>query len=305
MNSLQLAHRLARKLIVPDPTNLDGDAALDVLAAINSGLSTYYRELPGDYKRTTISATLKEPAEVSLTFTAKYSNAVAASTFTAEQRGCTLRVSGSPDTEITGTATVLDDHLQDDLTLDGTIYYDAVPIRDVIKLITGYVRLYPSGGSQQDFRILREGSRNRLFGWFTGEDGMRSWAPASALGEPTHYWLEALGASQGAEPEFLLRVYPKPERDYIIRFEAELGHRQLTFADLATAAVVPVSADWVDDILVPLCEADLCTSSLWRPSAGKPADVQAKAERVIAQRIGMIAPKIAPTRNRVGTPRGF
>jgi hypothetical protein len=103
MNSLQLAQRLSRNLSVDDPANPSADALLDVLAAANAGIAAFYRELPAIYRRTTVSATLKQPQALNVVFQAKYSNKVGADTFSAGMFGCTVRLGQGPtDNIVTG-----------------------------------------------------------------------------------------------------------------------------------------------------------------------------------------------------------
>lgn len=311
MTTTQLSQRLARNLNVPDAAQLEGEALLDVLAAINAGLAAFYREMPSRYRQTTLSGTLKAPANLSLTFAAKYGNTVQDNAFTAEQRGCTVRVSGQSDNEITGTDSVLDDYLGDTLMVPATVYADVLPIRDAIKRVTGAVRLYVPG--QQRFRILREGQFNRMLGWYLGSDGGHGdygWCENTQVGEPRFFQLDAVGAAWaplrtgGTAVTFFLRVFPKPSRDYTVRFEAELSHRELTVADMNNAAEVPVAHDWVDDILVPLCEAELASSKFWQNASTAKAAVEKRAD-VIANRISRVPGSFTATRNQVGTPAGY
>jgi hypothetical protein len=253
MNSIQLAQRLGRNLAVEDPFILPADAALDVLAAINGGLASFYREAPGILKRTTLSGTLRAPRALTLTFQAQYSSLVADDTFTVREQGCTVRMgNGAADNIVTGPNSLLDDYLGTQLSLPATLYSDALPIQDVIERIVGNVRLYTGTQSAPTPLIRNERLRGGLSGFFWwygagyGGDGERYY-PYTALGSdlrsvgrPLYYYLEPMGVSQGAEPEFILRVAPLPDIDYTVRLEAELSTQRLTFADLTTARQINV-----------------------------------------------------------------
>lgn len=311
MNTVQLSRRLARNLNVPDPAQLDADSALDVLSAINAGLAAFYREMPSIYKQTTISATLRAPQNVNVVFDAKYANTVADDTFTTDMIGCTLRAGGS-DNEITGTNSLLDDYLGDALSVSGQVYFDALPIREVIKRLTSDVRLYQPG-NLRGWR-LAPAARNRIFGWYLGNrsgawDGY-GWCDGTTIGRPMFYVLDPVGASEGAGSTdglsrmFLLRVFPKPSADYTVRFEAELAYRQIAMKELTTPVVVPVAPDWIEDILVPLCEAELVQSKFWRDADAKKSVIDKRAD-VITNRVSKAPTTLTTARNLVGTPLGY
>lgn len=311
MNSVQLSQRLGRNLNVPDPFNLPAPAALDVLSAINGGLNEFYRSMPPAYKRTTLSHTIRAPRTVSMTFQAQYSRLVGEDTFVLRDQGCTVRFAeGSADNVVTGPNSLLDNYLGTTLAVSGTLYSDAVPIQDVIEQIVGNVRLYDSTQNAPtiltvDERLRGGGISRRSSVGNAGE----FYYPADSIslgsiGRPRYYYLDPMGVSQGAEPEFLLRVAPFPDIDYTIRLEAELSTQRLVFDDLATARVINVGAAYLDDILIPLCEAQLVTSPYWRDKSDKDRIVS-KAQRIKAGEMPKIPSNLSPQYNRVGTPAGW
>jgi hypothetical protein len=312
MNSIQLSQRLARNLNVPDVFNLPADAALDVLAAMNAGLASYYRETPGIYKRTTLSHTIRAPRALTINFQAQYSRVVADDTFSINDQGCTVRFgNGSADNVVTGANNLLDDYLGTVLSTPATLYSDSIPIQDVIERVIGYVRLYDNTQSQPTFLVrderLRGGKARHWVGGGALEDvyypcdGVLS---NYTIGRPRYYYLDPMGASQGAEPEFLLRVAPLPDIDYTVRMEAELSTQRLIFTDLQTARAIHVRDTDIDDILIPLCEAELVTSSFWRDKE-QAKGVLTRSENVLATKMPKMPRDVAPVSNRVGTPRGF
>jgi hypothetical protein len=238
MNSLQLAQRLSRNLSVDDPANPSADALLDVLAAANAGIAAFYRELPAIYRRTTVSATLKQPQALNVVFQAKYSNKVGADTFSAGMFGCTVRLGQGPtDNIVTGPDSVLDDWIYDTLAMAAVVYFDAVPFTAPILRIIDDVRLYPSNGAR--YRVLRryEGPHRRHHPWsyytgYVGEPFVEGGANSSAIGAPNWYRIEPVGQVRGGTPPFLMQVSPMPSADFTIRFEAELGAQHLTFEQI-------------------------------------------------------------------------
>ena len=311
MNSVQLAQRLARNLNVTDEFNLEAEVQLDVLSAINAGLQAFYREMPGQYKRTTLSHTLRAPRTLSVTYGAKYSNLVADDTFTVGDLGCTLRHdNGAADTVVIAANAVLDDYLLDSLTTGATLYSDVLPIQDVIERIIGAVRVYDATRAEPTALIrderLRGGRSRRWIGGFTPDE---IWYPSDSsyleqVGRPRYYYLDPVGESQGFEPEFLLRVAPLPDKDYTVRMEAELSTQRIVAADLTKARTILVADAYIDDILIPICEAELTCSRYWADPATKDAILR-KRDIAVATKIPKIPKDIAPTVNSVGRPWGF
>lgn len=315
MNSVQLAQRLARNLNVADVFNLDAEVSLDVLSAINGGLQSFYRSVPGIYKRTTLSHTIRAPKTLGITFAEQYSNRCSLTSdqsdpFTSRERGCTVKFdTGAADNIVIADNAVLDDYLLTTLVTNATIYYDAVPIQDVIERIIGAVRLYSATKAEPTLLVRDERLRGGRF---------RRWLPAdqdeimypmdaaylSEIGRPRYYYLDPVGSSQGGEPEFLLRLAPMPDVDYIVRMEAELSTERIVFNDLTTARAIYVADAYVEDILVPLCEAELVTSKFWTDAEAKKG-VLARRDDALTTKIPKIPKDIAPTSNMVGRPRGF
>jgi hypothetical protein len=306
MNSIQLAHRLGRNLRVDDPFNLPADAALDVLAAMNGGLSAFYRVAPGILKRSTLSHTIRAPRALTVAFLAQYLNLVAADTFEAREMGCTVKFgNGSADNVVTGPSSLLDDYLGSTLSVAATVYSDAVPVQDVIEQIVGHVRLYDNTQNQPTYLIRdevlagRSGVRGAGEGFYAYSGGLYS----GVVGRPRYYYFEPMGVSQGVDPEFVLRVSPLPDIDYTVRMEAELSTQRLVFADLTTARPIYVGDSHLDDVVIPLCEAELLASPFWRDNGQRNAVLQ-RAE-VALGKMGKLPREVAPVSHRSGTPPGF
>jgi hypothetical protein len=302
MNSVQLAQRLARNLAVDDSANPPAEANFDVLSAINAGLAAFYREMPGIYKRTELSHAVRAPRTVNVTYAAKYRHTVGDNTFDSTMMGCSVRFSSAiADTQVTGTNTVLDDYLLDNLgPMEATVYGDVVPIQDVIERVIGHVRCYDTTQSQPTLMIrderLRSG-RPLYWNWPWGQSN-EGWFP------PRYYYLEPAGQSQGMEPEFFLRVAPWPDTDYTIRMEAELLTQRIIMSDLTVARRILVPDGFIDDIFIPMCEAELITSPFWRdPNQVK--NVLLRKDTILATKIPKIPQDVAPPCNLMGTPRGF
>ncbi len=313
MNSVQLAQRLARNLTVEDTSDIPVEPALDVLSAINAGINAFYREMPGIYKRTELSHTMRGPQTVSITYAAKYSHIVGDNTFNAQMQGCSVRFGGAmADTQVTGPNSVLDDYLGDNLgPLSATVYSDVVPIQDVIERIIGHIRVYDTTQAQPTLMMRDERLRSGRPLWWNWpwDQWNEGWFPPDgclfgSVGRPRYYYLEPTGQSQGGEPEFFLRVAPWPDADYTIRMEAELQTQRITMSDLSAARSIFIPDAYVDDIFIPMCEAELITSPYWR-DANQVKNVLLRKDTILATKIPKIPHDIAPPGNLMGTPRGF
>jgi hypothetical protein len=294
MTTQQLSRTLARNLAVDDPSNLSGDAALDVLAAANEGLAVFYQEAPAILKRTTFSATFKAPAAVSLQFSAQYGTTLTGTPFDSSWFGCGVRVDGvNPDNEITGVDSVLDEWLLATLTASATVHFDCQTIAATIERITSDIRIY-DGNLARPSVLVRD---------TTGLIDRRRDLHLTDPGFPKYYRLEPIAIAAGGATVGLLRIYPAPSVDMVVRFEAEVANASLTFADMVRGATVPVADAWAS-MLTPLCEAALSYSPLWRDPRTR-QDARDRAERTISLRIRKMAQDLVCPDNTVGTPAGF
>lgn len=295
MTTKQLSLSLGRHLTVEDPANLTGDAALEVLSAINGGLAWFYQSAPAVLKRSTFSQTFRAPTPVSLTFSEQYSTALTGTPFQADWFGCGLKIAGvNPDNEITGPASVLDQWLSPTLTAQATVLFDCALITAGIERITSDVRLYTSGGLNYTSVLKRDGE---------GVIDRRRELRIPEPGHPAYYRIEPVGIAAGGVAAALLRIFPAPTYDMTVRFEAEIAPATITFADIVQGAPVPIASSW-DSLLVPLCEARLSYSTLWRDDA-KRGMIRDHAAEIIATRIPLLAQDFACPDNMVTTPEGF
>jgi len=294
VNTLQLARAAARHLAVADPADLGGDALLDVLAACNSGLQQFYREAPPLLKRSTLSTVFRAPLPVALEFSAKYDNHLEGQPFDLAWLGCGLRIEGqTPDNEITGASTVLDSWLGSTLATTGLVLFDSVSIPGSIERLVSAPRLYYGSNRALELRPDRAGLI------FNRRD-LTFLSPA----QPTHYAVDSLGAVLGGQTASLLRIHPAPIQDCTVRFEVELAALTLNAGHLATPTDLPILNHYAEELLVPLVEAALTVSPLWR----SPETIRLVADRasdVLVNKIPRLAHTHAPADYPLGTPEGF
>jgi hypothetical protein len=309
MTTLQLAQRLVRNLTHTDLATLPVAGALDVQDAINGGLQEFWRNLPATYRTQTISGTLRAPETISVSLTAKYARTLTTPAFSAaNDRGCTVRVSDDPrDNEVTGTDTLRDDFLGNVLTGNASLWHDAFQLYDRIERVVSAVRLYRTDGTWHTLARVEDYRDGGLSGaWYAGWMGWGTGAVNTLrqAGTPAVYLLESVGVDQHADSEFYFKVYPMPEVDFIVRFEAEVAPRNITLANITSSAVdLPVRETLTSSVLVPLCEAILARSPLWaeRRMLGAVQDAADRALRTLRTRAG----DMGLPNNTVGTPTGF
>lgn len=293
MNTRQLARHAARHLAVSDPSDIGGDALLDVLAACNAGLQQFYREAPPTIKRTTISTTFRAPQPISLEFSAKYDNCLENEPFDIAWLGCGLRTGNGPDNEITGPNTVLDSWIFDTLTANGLVLFDSVSIPGSIERLISPPRLYFSSNRPLELRPDRDGLI-----------GSRRALTMLSPSQPTHYAVDSLGVILGGQTTSLLRIHPAPTHDCNVRFDAEMAAFHMNAGHFVNPTDLPILPRHAEELLVPLVEAALTTSPLWR----SPNTIRIFADRaadVLVNKIPRLHQTFAPADFALGTPHGF
>lgn len=291
MNTLSLSRLLARHLNVDDPTNPPADAALDILNAINGGISQFYRLAPVRLKIAPFSLTLRAPESVAVTVAEKYSRTISTGSFPTSRIGCTISFPELPfDNEVAGAKLLLDDHLSDTLSSTVRVFGDAVKLDVPIERITSEVRLHGAvlGG---DRRLVRD-------------ERLRDRRLYHQEGVPAYFRLESRGVTQGAAPQFIFRVWPLPAADYLVRFEAECSALRVVFSDFINPVEIPILDNYADDLLLPLCEAKLVSSPFWKEPTTK-SRIEGRAQEVVAAGIPMLSHDTGVPNNTVGTPEGF
>jgi hypothetical protein len=296
MNISQLAQRIARHLDVPDPFNLPSAAALDVVNAINSGLQLFFTEAPSAYKRTTFSETLRAPIARNLTFKGQYSTELEGEPFDIAWYGCGIRANGmADDNEIAGISEVLDQWQLPNLSVQAQILFDCHTIPVSIERITSDVRAYQPGLGGESRTLKRQ-----------QQLGTRDWRKIYTPqpdGCPSYYKIEPTAIVRGGDIVCLMRVFPAPSVDTIIRFEAEVSASSFTVADLLLGSALPIAPAWVP-LVIPLCEDAMTYSPLWKDQRTK-GDIRENAINTIASRIKRLPNDLAVPDNTVLTPRGF
>lgn len=286
MTTFQIAHTLARHTSAGELPKANASLRLEVLQAINAALQKVYRRMPAAHKITTLSLTLKAQQTVAVELPNRYTNFLTAPAFTAAMRGCTVFVTDDPQpNEIVAPNALLDEFTGNALSGNAVVHSDAIPIFDVIERLAGDPHIYRAGQvatilyrAEMDFDKLPK-----------------------VTGRPARYRLEPCGTGQGADPEFILRVWPMPDAEYKVRLQAELATARITFEQVTQTAVdLPLNERLCESVLLPVAIGELTASPDWR---GNDSLARERADRALAE---MAMPgNVDAGFNEIGTAGGY
>lgn len=102
---------------------------------------------------------------------------------------------------------------------------------------------------------------------------------------PTNWWVETLnGITGNADPMFLLRLWPQPDKVYHINFNLRLWPTALKASDIGGTYVLPIQPNEEASFL-NLCYPALFTCTRWLGTANKD-DYQTAADRTLSALLG-------------------
>jgi hypothetical protein len=255
MTSSEAAYRLLRHASITDLAALGMSDAADLMGALSRAIGTFFRYGPAVLRQTSASTALPAPRTLSgLTIAANAHEVTAGTPFGLSERGASLLIAGDPiRNEVVSTVGWL--HPYQGAGGSGktaTLYGDCVPVssRLVERFLSDPVVIDPAGGEPRRLTRVRH-----------DHEGPARWQAAAAT--PSNYALQPAGASRGATTQYLMRVFPAPTRQIVLRFECEVQPDMLDFTNAAQVPVeLPFSETQMETIVLPLAEAELLTSPL-------------------------------------------
>lgn len=287
MTTMELAQRLARHMRTPDVATMASDEAMALLDSANAGLQKLFAAIPAVYRRTIVTATLRAPRTTSIALT-QYSVNVPDATFTDDERGCTVRLTGDvSDNQIASPNKLLAAYLGPTGTVPATVYNDALSISEEIHSVTSMPRLHTGD-------VLFRADQIKQRCWWN--------ASTKQAGCPDEFYMSPVGVSQDGSPMVLLRVHPMPLQDYRLEMELELQPKRLTFLNMQRAEHLPVPPALVESGLLPLCEWELAGTRYWTSDR---TAVEARRTDALRFLENNVPHDILPPDNCVGTPYGF
>lgn len=287
MTTYELAERLARRLKKGNLTALSVAAAMDVVEAINAGLQECYELLPSWQRKTTISLPLAAPATLNVSVVnGATALADGGDVFLEAQIGRSVVVSGDPSwNEVHSTTALLDPYLGETGVRAATVYGDST-----------YNELASFDGFASPPRLADSRETLELF------DARRA-GKAAEVGRPRYYWTEPAAASLGTTPPVYIRVFPAPDRAYVLRLDTEFRPSVLTYTNVHQASTIPLADQLLHRGLIPLCEVRLLRSPEWADPAKQNLvleDARIARAFLANQRASVVVPA-----NRVFTPVGY
>lgn len=287
MTTFELAERLARRLKKGHFTALSMAAAMDVLEAINAGLQECYELLPAWQRKTTVSLTVAAPVSVNLSVVhGSVDLAGGGSIFTEAQIGRSVVVAGDTNwNEVQSTTKLLDEYQGETGVKAATIYGDSV--YNDLTSFEGFISHPRLADSREELIPFNPRAAERQ----------------AEIGRPRYYWTEPAAAALGATPPVYLRVFPAPDRAYVLRVDMEFRPAVLRYASLHAASTIPLADQLLHRALIPLCEVRLLRSPEWGDASKNNLVLEdAKSARgfLFNQR-----PAAAVPANRVFTPAGY
>lgn len=287
MTTFELASQLARRLKKGNFTALSMAAAMDVVEAMNAGLQECYELLPSWQRKTTLSLALPAPVTVNLSVVnGSVDLADGGSIFTEAQIGRSVLIAGDTSwNEVQSTTKLIDEYQGTTGVKSAVIYGDSV-----------YNDLASFDGFAGHPRFADSREELSLFNARAAELG-------AEIGQPRYYWPEPAAAALGTIPAVYLRLFPAPDRAYVLRVDAEFRPAILTYTNIHQASTIPLASQHIHRGLLPLCLERLLTSPEWADASLRNlviADAQRARDFLSNQRSSAVVPN-----NRVFTPAGY
>mgnify|MGYP007090082740 CR=1 FL=1 len=286
MKAIALGNRLARDL-GGTFTEMDADARLEVLDAINGGLQRLHAVASHKSKITTAGIYLPAPSTVSLGLT-NGSADVTGHTFTSEDFYRTIRIDGDPiDNQIISETELLHPYAGSTGTVDAIIYSDAATVPEPYDELVGNPVIMETRRELLPFQPVANPYSTRH------------------ICEPEFYHVEANSRNQNPHAPSVIRFNSLPGVAYRLSAKFTLAPARIAFSDLLSpGADIPMRAEHVELYLLPVARGLLATSDLWKNPDTRGAS--AKAGEIAAADYDALVPRtLATPSNFARTKRGF
>jgi hypothetical protein len=270
-----LTHFTPEERSIPDSGTYPGRNAA-ILGAINGALQEMFDSSSLWIRQTKRGAILQAPATVNIALTnGSTAGVIEVADWKDWFAGCTLLVSGSEyDNRILNdnrNVVLMLPHEGATGTFPCTIYHDSVTLGTDVLGVLSPVRIdrrdifssetldaFTSRSSDKDFGFSRQYSGNRF-------------APqtSSTSARPLTYDVVSWSPSSTTAPASRIRLYPAPDKQYSLDYEAKLLPPAVT--NIASTDTLPVPHQWIDSIFIPIAEKRLSASPFWGGVLGRDA----------------------------------
>jgi len=257
MTTSEAAYRLLRHCVVSDFAALTVSQGTELMGALGYAVGEYFRFGPAMLRQTTASATLPGPKTVTgMSIAAGGLEVTSGTPFGLSQRGASLEIAGDTNVnEIVSTVGWLNPYQGSTGSgKSGIVYGDCVPISSrIIERLLSDPWILDNSGRSDARRTLqriddehREPSRTR-----------------NTNGTPSYYAIQPTGVSRGATTQWLMRVWPRPEEQLVIRFECEVQPDMFDRHNISEVVLdLPFPDVQMETIILPLAEERLMASTL-------------------------------------------
>lgn len=266
----------------------------DLINAANTALQQAYNLLPAYYKEITEGFYLPGPLTIALAVT-QYSNELPSDVFTDAQLGCSVVVQGDPQwNQVIAPNRLMNPYMGFTGTVDAQVYGDAwYSTRFPFDRVIGNpVFTNPNLGVLSWNTISNAGSP------------VQPWLYQQSVGQPSSWWVQMLGNSEGNEPLMVLKFAPSPNQNYSLRIRTSYWPKRITLANVNEAATLVCPDQFLETVFVPLGLRALMSTPVWDASKNDNDTIITAA--AAAESFAKLQPgQNAAPNNRIGTPRGF
>jgi len=293
MTTTDLAQRLLRYTKFSDLANVPADDALEILEAISSGIRDWCMLVPADFRRRTMTGTLKAKTTlggcVFKSGSKEFTPAANLNAFI----GATCQVAGE-----TGHNRIVDNGqllFESESSGSGSLHYwkDFIDLGRTSRLVSApLIR----GNS---LRMWNDADRDHRTG--NSAFGVDFWRNSldSATGDPRRYWVDTENSSD-TSPRFIVRMWPLPGTDEQVSFDVEVHAPRYGATALKIPEHIPIPDEHCESIILPLAARELIASPMF---SGNTSAIQERGKRA-ERRAGTLLPVSAST-NRIYTPAGW
>jgi hypothetical protein len=303
--TLQLYHRLTRKLRTRDLSAYLAHEKLEIMDAAQEGLTAYLKLIGPERKQSPVSESLRAPVDLTIDILtgAKGFSYVAGSPFpvggyTLEENlvGHSVYVTGDRNlNRLQSTGSLLSACLGSSGQVTATFYGDVVQHGQDDRRIIDSPRWFNGSSERALTHAPLPSQRWPSYPFIV--------AQTICIGTPEFWWTEPLlGYDRVTTPTWVMRVWPLPAETGVLVYSKEAFPAALTLEDFTTPRDLPVH-EREFPYLLNLCEEALLGSDLFREKATL-STIPGAANRARAALTSDQQPHHSEP-NSIGTPEGW
>ena len=292
MTTTDLAQRLLRYTKFSDLANVPADDALEILEAISTGIRDWCMLVPTDFRRRSITGTLKAKATLGGCVFKAGSKEFTPSANLNAFIGATCQIAGESEyNRIVDNGKLL---FEAETSGSGSLEYwrDFIDLGRASRLVSApLIR-----GNR--LRMWNDQDRDHHTGNLAGPDFWRT-QDSSATGEPRRYWVDTENSSN-TSPRFIVRMWPLPNKNEQVSLDVDIHAPRYGLTTLKNPEHIPIPDEYCESIILPLAARELLASPMFSGNASAVDQRGKRAER----RASALIP-VSATSNKVYTPANW